>query len=130
MATSQHRCVFVGNIPYDATEEQLIQICEEVGPVVFFRDLKNAKKDLGKNCVALYEASSGDGSLNDDAFPENMFSRSGSTSMEIPVVFVAQSNFLKGKSTRGGDLSSSGSSAGEMLKCSPSSLDLLTNANP
>ncbi|KAJ4952582.1 hypothetical protein NE237_029414 [Protea cynaroides] len=37
MATSQQRCVFVGNIPYDATEEQLIQICEEVGPVVSFR---------------------------------------------------------------------------------------------
>ncbi|XP_042494606.1 cleavage stimulating factor 64-like isoform X2 [Macadamia integrifolia] len=37
MANSQHRCVFVGNIPYDATEEQLIQICEEVGPVVSFR---------------------------------------------------------------------------------------------
>ncbi|KAH7681025.1 cleavage stimulation factor subunit 2 protein [Dioscorea alata] len=36
-AGSQHRCVFVGNIPYDATEEQLIQICEEVGPVVTFR---------------------------------------------------------------------------------------------
>ncbi|XP_042415661.1 cleavage stimulating factor 64-like [Zingiber officinale] len=34
---SQHRCVFVGNIPYDATEEQLIQICEEVGPVASFR---------------------------------------------------------------------------------------------
>ncbi|CAL5380784.1 unnamed protein product [Camellia sinensis] len=31
-------------------------------------DLKNAKEDLGKNCVALYEASSGDGSLNDDGF--------------------------------------------------------------
>ncbi|CAL5444871.1 unnamed protein product [Camellia sinensis] len=29
-------------------------------------DLKNAKEDLGKNCVALYEASSGDGSLNED----------------------------------------------------------------
>ncbi|GMP80057.1 hypothetical protein CsSME_00035300 [Camellia sinensis var. sinensis] len=29
--------VAVGNIPYDATEEQLIQICEEVGPVVSFR---------------------------------------------------------------------------------------------
>ncbi|KAF0895774.1 hypothetical protein E2562_016509 [Oryza meyeriana var. granulata] len=27
----------VGNIPYDATEEQLVQICEEVGPVVSFR---------------------------------------------------------------------------------------------
>ncbi|XP_027183649.1 cleavage stimulating factor 64 isoform X1 [Coffea eugenioides] len=39
MATShpQHRCVFVGNIPYDATEEQLKEICEEVGPVVSFR---------------------------------------------------------------------------------------------
>ncbi|KAI7748759.1 hypothetical protein M8C21_031255 [Ambrosia artemisiifolia] len=37
MANSQHRCVFVGNIPYDATEEQLVQICEEVGPVVSFR---------------------------------------------------------------------------------------------
>ncbi|XP_072950580.1 cleavage stimulating factor 64 [Typha angustifolia] len=36
-AGSQHRCVFVGNIPYDATEEQLVQICEEVGPVVSFR---------------------------------------------------------------------------------------------
>ncbi|KAI3448089.1 hypothetical protein Pfo_004754 [Paulownia fortunei] len=34
---SQHRCVFVGNIPYDATEERLVQICEEVGPVVSFR---------------------------------------------------------------------------------------------
>ncbi|PRQ24527.1 putative nucleotide-binding alpha-beta plait domain-containing protein [Rosa chinensis] len=37
MASSQHRCVFVGNIPYDATEEQLIEICQEVGPVVSFR---------------------------------------------------------------------------------------------
>lgn len=37
MASSQHRCVFVGNIPYDATEEQLIEICREVGPVVSFR---------------------------------------------------------------------------------------------
>lgn len=27
----------MGNIPYDATEEQLVQICEEVGPVVNFR---------------------------------------------------------------------------------------------
>uniref|UniRef100_A0A1D1XLU8 Cleavage stimulation factor subunit 2 n=1 Tax=Anthurium amnicola TaxID=1678845 RepID=A0A1D1XLU8_9ARAE len=36
-SSSQRRCVFVGNIPYDATEEQLIQICEEVGPVVSFR---------------------------------------------------------------------------------------------
>ncbi|KAL5560071.1 hypothetical protein UlMin_036282 [Ulmus minor] len=37
MASPQHRCVFVGNIPYDATEEQLIEICQEVGPVVSFR---------------------------------------------------------------------------------------------
>ncbi|KAI8009820.1 Cleavage stimulating factor 64 [Camellia lanceoleosa] len=29
--------VAVGNIPYDASEEQLIQICEEVGPIVSFR---------------------------------------------------------------------------------------------
>ncbi|MQL97343.1 hypothetical protein Taro_030033 [Colocasia esculenta] len=36
-ASSQRRCVFVGNIPYDATEEQLVQICKEVGPVVSFR---------------------------------------------------------------------------------------------
>ncbi|CAI0396248.1 unnamed protein product [Linum tenue] len=36
-ASAQHRCVFVGNIPYDATEEQLIEICREVGPVVSFR---------------------------------------------------------------------------------------------
>ncbi|CAL5357248.1 unnamed protein product [Camellia sinensis] len=43
---------------------------------------------------------------------------------------VACTVFTERKSTRGGDLSSSGSSAGEMLKCSPSGLDLLTNANP
>jgi len=29
--------VVVGNIPYDATEEQLVEICQEVGPVVSFR---------------------------------------------------------------------------------------------
>lgn len=34
---SQHRTVFVGNIPYDATEEQLKEICREVGPVISFR---------------------------------------------------------------------------------------------
>ncbi|KAJ1424943.1 Transcription termination and cleavage factor, C-terminal domain [Sesbania bispinosa] len=28
---------WIGNIPYDATEEQLIEICKEVGPVVSFR---------------------------------------------------------------------------------------------
>ena len=31
--------VIVGNIPYDATEEQLIEICQEVGPVVSFRSV-------------------------------------------------------------------------------------------
>ncbi|KAK9711853.1 hypothetical protein K7432_007526 [Basidiobolus ranarum] len=31
------RVVFVGNIPYDLTEEQLIDIFKEVGPVVSFR---------------------------------------------------------------------------------------------
>ncbi|GLJ24628.1 hypothetical protein SUGI_0470980 [Cryptomeria japonica] len=37
MSIPHNRCVFVGNIPYDATEEQLIEICKEVGPVVSFR---------------------------------------------------------------------------------------------
>ncbi|KAI3859566.1 hypothetical protein MKX03_022928 [Papaver bracteatum] len=36
-SNSKQRNVFVGNIPYDTTEEQLVQICEEVGPVVSFR---------------------------------------------------------------------------------------------
>ncbi|GJP62230.1 hypothetical protein CLOP_g19315 [Closterium sp. NIES-67] len=39
------RCVFVGNIPYDTTEEQLRQICEEVGPVVSFRYVKAGSSD-------------------------------------------------------------------------------------
>jgi len=34
---SNFKCVFVGNIPYDATEQQLIDIFQEVGPVVSFR---------------------------------------------------------------------------------------------
>lgn len=46
MTTPQQRCVFVGNIPYDATEEQLVQICEEVGPVVNFRLLVD--RETGK----------------------------------------------------------------------------------
>ncbi|KAK2457834.1 glycine-rich RNA-binding protein [Trifolium repens] len=40
---SQHRCVFVGNIPYDATEEQLIEICQDVGPVVSLIDRETGK---------------------------------------------------------------------------------------
>jgi RNA recognition motif-containing protein len=35
--------VTVGNIPYDATEEQLIEICREVGPVVSFRSVRNPR---------------------------------------------------------------------------------------
>lgn len=31
----------VGNIPYDATEEQLIEMFQEVGPVVSFRFVIN-----------------------------------------------------------------------------------------
>ncbi|XP_065183428.1 cleavage stimulation factor subunit 2-like [Sycon ciliatum] len=31
------RSIFVGNIPYEATEEQLVEIFREVGPVVSFR---------------------------------------------------------------------------------------------
>lgn len=31
------RCVFVGNIPYEATEEQLVEVFQQVGPVVSFR---------------------------------------------------------------------------------------------
>ncbi|KAK4254137.1 hypothetical protein QN277_009560 [Acacia crassicarpa] len=46
MATSQNRCVFVGNVPYDTTEERLIEICEEVGPVVSFRFVKD--RETGK----------------------------------------------------------------------------------
>jgi RNA recognition motif-containing protein len=36
--------VTVGNIPYDASEEELIRICEEVGPVVSFRWVQNFGK--------------------------------------------------------------------------------------
>ncbi|XP_058765421.1 cleavage stimulating factor 64-like [Vicia villosa] len=34
---SQHHRVFVGNIPYGATEQQLVEIFQEIGPVVSFR---------------------------------------------------------------------------------------------
>jgi len=44
--TRSSRCVFVGNIPYDATEEQLIEIFQEVGPVVSFRLVFD--RDTGK----------------------------------------------------------------------------------
>lgn len=44
MASS--RRIFVGNIPYDATEQQVKALCEEVGPVVTFRMVTD--KDTGK----------------------------------------------------------------------------------
>ncbi|KAM5558876.1 cleavage stimulating factor 64 [Rosa sericea] len=44
MASS--RRIFVGNIPYDATEQQVKALCEEVGPVVTFRIVTD--KDSGK----------------------------------------------------------------------------------
>lgn len=44
--SDRSRSVFVGNIPYDATEEQLIEIFREVGPVVSFRLVHD--KDTGK----------------------------------------------------------------------------------
>ena len=33
--------VFVGNIPYDATEEDLVNFFEKVGPVISFRLLRD-----------------------------------------------------------------------------------------
>jgi len=39
---SNSRCVFVGNIPYEATEAELAEIFKEVGPVVSFRSVENA----------------------------------------------------------------------------------------
>ncbi|MCO5609718.1 hypothetical protein L7F22_063950 [Adiantum nelumboides] len=39
-------CLSVGNIPYDATEEELTCICEEVGPVISFRLVID--RDTGK----------------------------------------------------------------------------------
>jgi cleavage stimulation factor subunit 2 len=36
-SNSKSRVVFVGNIPYEMTEEQLVDIFKEVGPVTSFR---------------------------------------------------------------------------------------------
>lgn len=46
MATPRSRVVFVGNIPYDMSEEQLISIFSEVGPVAGFRLVFD--RDTGK----------------------------------------------------------------------------------
>lgn len=43
---NQHRCVFVGNLPYHATEKEIIQKCQEIGPVVSFRLMTD--KETGK----------------------------------------------------------------------------------
>eukprot|EP00127_Corallochytrium_limacisporum_P003329 Clim_evm18s148 gene=Clim_evmTU18s148 len=43
---AQSRSVFVGNIPYDATESQLIEVFSEVGPVINFRLVTD--RDTGK----------------------------------------------------------------------------------
>lgn len=39
--------ILVGNIPYDVTEEQLRDICGEVGPVVSFRSVVTSFIKLG-----------------------------------------------------------------------------------
>lgn len=47
MATGKtQKAVFVGNIPYDMAEEQVIEIFKEVGPVVGFKLMFD--KETGK----------------------------------------------------------------------------------
>lgn len=46
MALKGSKVVFVGNIPYDTTEETMIEIFQEVGPVVNFRI--NKDRETGK----------------------------------------------------------------------------------
>ncbi|KAL6066038.1 cleavage stimulating factor 64 [Balamuthia mandrillaris] len=46
MSSRNARCVFVGNIPYGATEEQLTEVFSGVGPVVSFRLVFD--RDTGK----------------------------------------------------------------------------------
>ncbi|KYQ94009.1 RNA-binding region RNP-1 domain-containing protein [Tieghemostelium lacteum] len=43
------KCVFVGNIPYDASEKELIEIFSEVGPIISFRLVvdRDSKKPKG-----------------------------------------------------------------------------------
>ena len=49
MATSKRKpnSIFVGNIPYDTTEEELCQIFSQVGPVVSFQVILD--KDTGRS---------------------------------------------------------------------------------
>ncbi|KAL3530004.1 hypothetical protein ACH5RR_009326 [Cinchona calisaya] len=37
LSDHQRKCVFVGNIPYHASEEEIVKKCQEIGPVVSFR---------------------------------------------------------------------------------------------
>lgn len=46
MSAGRSKAVFVGNIPYDMTEEQLIDIFKEVGPVLSFKLVFD--RDTGK----------------------------------------------------------------------------------
>ncbi|KAL5718171.1 hypothetical protein ACHQM5_011106 [Ranunculus cassubicifolius] len=46
MAANNKASVFVGNIPFTQTEEQIIKICEEIGPVVSFKFVVD--RDTGK----------------------------------------------------------------------------------
>lgn len=43
MADIQHRTVFIGNIPYDATEQQIRNILNTVGPITSLRLVTDAK---------------------------------------------------------------------------------------
>lgn len=47
MASKQGSSVFVGNIAFSITEEQLIKIFESVGPVIRFRLITD--KDTGRS---------------------------------------------------------------------------------
>ncbi|CDH58671.1 cleavage stimulation factor subunit 2-like [Lichtheimia corymbifera JMRC:FSU:9682] len=57
-ATRGSRVVFVGNIPFEMTEEQLIDIFKEVGPVVSFRLLfdRESKRPKGYGFCEYYDA--------------------------------------------------------------------------
>lgn len=48
MSNKPSRCVFVGNIPYDATEQQLIEVFQNAGPVVSFRLVFDQKTGKAK----------------------------------------------------------------------------------
>lgn len=45
-ALSQSRAVFIGNIPYQVTEPQLVQLFSTIGPIINFRMMFD--KETGK----------------------------------------------------------------------------------